>query len=299
MITIFTPTYNRAHLLNRLYKSLQKQDCFDFEWLVIDDGSNDNTNELFDTWKKEPNKFDIRYIKIENGGKQRAINKAYELANGEYFFIVDSDDYLLKDAVSFINQAFKNLPDDESFIGISGVKANFSGKPLGKGTKIKKDLGYVDGNYNIRKEYGLEADMAEAFFTSKMKKYIFPVWENEKFTPEDVVWIQMALDGYKLRWFDKIIYCCEYQEKGLTKSSWKLLKENPMGYAMLFNKDLLVENNAKYRLKISLLFISCCFLANKFSYIFKCNYKRYFFILVLLGWLLSLRRKYQIRQFCK
>ena len=103
-ITVFTPTYNRGYIIENLYKSLQKQTFTDFEWLVVDDGSIDNTEELFDRWKKEDNNFNIRYYKKENGGKCRAINYALDKAKGELFFTVDSDDYLTNDALEKINK---------------------------------------------------------------------------------------------------------------------------------------------------------------------------------------------------
>ena len=101
MITVFTPTYNRAYIIENLYKSLQRQTFKDFEWLVIDDGSTDNTEELFASWTNEIS-FPVRYIKQQNGGKHRAINRGVKEANGELFFIVDCDDYLREDAVETI-----------------------------------------------------------------------------------------------------------------------------------------------------------------------------------------------------
>ena len=98
-ITVFTPTYNRAYILENLYRSLQRQTCKTFEWLVVDDGSADNTKELFERWQQEDNFFPIRYVKQENGGKCRAINQGLKLADGELFFTVDSDDYLTDDAL--------------------------------------------------------------------------------------------------------------------------------------------------------------------------------------------------------
>ena len=94
-ITVFTPTYNRAYIIENLYRSLQNQTTSDFEWLVIDDGSKDNTKELFTNWILENTNFPIRYYKVENGGKHRAINKATDIANGKLFFIVDSVPYSL------------------------------------------------------------------------------------------------------------------------------------------------------------------------------------------------------------
>lgn len=298
MIAVFTPTYNRAHTLERLYQSLLKQDCYDFEWLVINDGSTDATDNLFNSWQKNDNPFPIRYYVVENGGKQRAINQALQLAKGDYFFIVDSDDVLLPHAISFLTDKFASLPNDNSFIGISGIKGDLTSKPLHRNPSINLSIGYVDANNLERSQYGLQADMAEAFFTNKIKNYTFPVWPGEKFTPEAVVWDQMALDGYKLRWFNEVIYLCEYQEDGLTKSSWRLLKQNPMGYAMLFNTQLKHQKSFRAKINLCLQFISCCCLAKEYKYINQCQTTGLTYILFPLGWLLSKRRKLQFKQFC-
>lgn len=266
----------------------------DFEWLVIDDGSTDNTGELFDEWTRMEHPFPLIYKKVRNGGKQRAINQAVSMAKGEYFFMVDSDDALAPNAVSFIIQAFLNLPKgDDSYIGISGLRVYFDGSFIHREPQIDSSVGFVDCNNIERPQYALQADMAEAFYTEKLKQYPFPVWEGENFTPEAVVWDQMALDGYRLRWFDTPIYYCEYQEDGLTKSTWSLLKRNPMGYAMLFNTQL--QYRKKGRLNLVLQFISCCCLAGEYSYLAKCN-SGWVYFLFPLGWLLSLRRRKQIDQ---
>lgn len=294
MLTIFTTTYNRAHLLPRLFESLCNQDCFDFEWLVINDGSSDGTSALFDHWLNLDCPFAIRYYEEKNGGKQRAINKALKLARGEYFFIVDSDDFLSEDAISFILKGFASLPpNDHTYIGISGVKVDFDGSPIHQKPLINPSVGFVDCNNIERPIYNLQADMAEAFFTDKLRRYQFPVWEGETFTPEAVVWDQMALDGFKLRWFDKPIYYCEYQPDGLSNSSWRLLRDNPMGYAMLFNTEL--QYITKKRLHKVLQFISCCCLAGEYGYVLRCN-SRLAIPLFPLGFLLSLRRRSQINK---
>lgn len=298
MITVFTPTYNRAHTLPRLYESLQKQTCTDFEWLVIDDGSKDDTEQLFDHWCQEKNPFTIRYNKVKNGGKDRAINAAMKLARGEYFFIVDSDDLLRPTAIKTLYDSFASLPkEDDSFIGVSVVKGDLDGNPLHRKPQIDPAIGYIDCNNLDRPKYGLQADMAEAFFTEKLRKYKFPVWPGEKFTPEAVVWDQMALDGYRLRWFDKVEYLCEYQSDGLTNSSWRLLRDNPMGYATLFNHQLLHTVGIKARVNLVLQFISCCCLAGEYGYLRNCN-SRLVWLLGPIGWLLSIRRRKQIKNAC-
>lgn len=295
MITVFTPTYNRAHLLPRLFASLCVQDNHDFEWLVIDDGSNDGTEALFDEWRKKSLPFGLHYVKVHNGGKDRAINKALELANGEYFFIVDSDDALASNALSFVEQSFKTLPeDDETFIGISGLRVRFDGGFLHVPPTINPSVGFVDCNNLERPMYNLQDDMAEVFYTHKLRQYEFPVWPGEKFTPEAVVWDKIALDGYKLRWFDTPIYYCEYQENGLSDSTWSLLKNNPMGYAMLFNTQLMYKKNG--RMNLALQFISCCCLAGEYGYVRKCN-SSWAWVLFPLGWVLSLRRKMQLKRY--
>ncbi len=131
LITIFTPTYNRGFCLPVLYKSLQKQETYNFEWLVIDDGSTDNTKDLFTAWQKENNKFKITYLYQENGGKHRAINRGVQLAKGELFFIVDSDDYISKNATKRMAEMYSEIKDNQHFAGISAMRAHFNGKRIG------------------------------------------------------------------------------------------------------------------------------------------------------------------------
>ena len=296
MLTVFTPTYNRAHTLPRLYESLLAQDSKDFEWLVIDDGSEDGTKALFDKWEAQDNGFPVRVFSVENGGKQRAINRAVELARGEYFFIVDSDDALTPDAVSFVLEAFDSLPADPSFIGISGIRGDKESVPLG-GAPQFGGKPWVDASNLERPRYGLSCDMAEVFFTEKLKKYPFPVWPGEKFTPEAVVWDRMALDGYKLRWFDKVIYHCEYLPGGLMDSTWRLLKENPMGYAMLYDVRLQSMKGLINRLKNAIAFDVYCILAGELSYIRKSTSPVMALALSPAGLLLACRRKRQYTRF--
>lgn len=295
ILTIFTPSYNRAHTLPRLYESLKRQTNKRFEWLVINDDSSDKTDELFDAWCKEENEFRMRYLKVPNGGKNRAVNKGVQLAQGKYFFIVDSDDLLKDDAVEFVIQAFSTLPvNDKSFIGISSIRADLDGNKLRGDNLIDKSIGYIDCNNLEREKYNLQADMAEVFYTDKLKQYPFPVWDGEKFTPEAVVWDRMALDGYKLRWFDKVVYLCEYQQGGLSDSSWRLLRDNPMGYAVLFNVRLEYIKGIKQIVNYTLQYISCCLLANEGKMVFRCVKPLLVSILYPIGWLLYKRRKSQI-----
>ena len=119
-ITVFTPTYNRGYIIENLYQSLRRQSFRDFEWLVVDDGSGDSTAALFAHFQQEENFFPIRYIKTENGGKHRAINKGVSMAAGDLFFIVDSDDCLPEDALQVIAEVESTIPKESkhSFCGV-------------------------------------------------------------------------------------------------------------------------------------------------------------------------------------
>lgn len=228
MISVFTPTYNRAHTLPRLYDSLKGQTSDDFEWIVINDGSTDNTDELFDKWCSEENAFPIIYRKVPNGGKHRGINKAVHIASSDAFFIVDSDDYLVPEAIQKANMWFDQIADDESFAGISGLRGYSVNTPIGGYGSFEGE--YVDATNLQRHLYNLHDDKAEIYKTHILRSYPFPEYEGETFVPEPVVWDHIARDGYKIRWYNEIIYICEYMADGLTASSNRKFMENPKGF---------------------------------------------------------------------
>ena len=233
MITVFTPTYNRAHTLTRLYDSLKAQTSKDFEWIVINDGSTDNTDGLLSLWSQKENSFPIIYRKVENGGKHRAINQAVKMAGSDAFFIVDSDDYLLPFAIEKVETWFSQIADDSSFAGVSGLKGETTDRPIG-------GYGNFDGNYvdctNLQRHlYNLLDDKSEVYKTRILKQYPFPEFEGEKFVPESLIWDSIARDGYKIRWFNEIIYICEYMADGLTASADKKFLYSPKGFITYLN----------------------------------------------------------------
>lgn len=230
MITVFTPTYNRAYRLPQLYRSLQAQTVQNFEWLIIDDGSTDNTADLVQHWQGEKNAFPIRYSKVSNGGKHRAVNKGAQLAQGEVFFIVDSDDALPPDTMSKIQTVFEQVRGDERFAGVSGLKADIkTGKALGNCAAMPPlDASMID----IRQKYGIRGDMAEAFKTAILRQYPFPEFEGENFINEAVVWNKMAAH-YILRYVPQVWYLCEYLPDGLTSNIRRKYRNNPQGTVCL------------------------------------------------------------------
>lgn len=230
-ITVFTPTYNRAHTLKRLYESLEEQTYRDFEWIVIDDGSQDNTEELIKNIKQAQPSFPITYEKTINGGKHRAINKGVWMAEGELFYIVDSDDYLPKEALQTIKGIAEGISDDEKgeYAGLCGIRVTISdGTQIG--TTFKGLI--LDATYLEAKEHNVSGDKADIYYTDVLKRFPFPEFDNEKFIPESVVWNKIASEGLKLRYFNIPVYCGEYLDDGLTAQGDKKIINNPKGYGL-------------------------------------------------------------------
>lgn len=224
-ITIFTSTYNRRQLIERLYQTLLSQTQKNFEWLVVDDGSSDDTEFFFESLLSEQQPFSIRYIKQENGGKHRAINNGIKKASGELFFIVDSDDYITENAIEKINHWVTTLDDSHKWAGIAGLRGQTKNRVLGQHNSSYK---YIDAKNSERRKFNLLGDKAEIYFTEILKKYPFPEIPGENFISEEIIWNAIAREGYYLRWFNEIIYICDYLEGGLTKDNDKD-KSNPQG----------------------------------------------------------------------
>lgn len=248
-ITIFTPTYNRAYILSQLYESLQNQTSKNFEWLIVDDGSNDNTEELVSNWLKEKNHFNIQYLKKENGGKQRAINYGLQYAQGELFFNVDSDDYLANDAIEKIIKWEKNVPKSSKICCLAGSVGNLKNEAINP----IFDKEYIDCSMldrYPRKENNylfIGHDRAWVFYTKVHKKYLYPEIKNEKFISEAVVWNRMAKDGYKVRCFNDVIYYLIHRNDGLTNNIRNIYIKNPYGYALWKNEmnEILYKSTKK------------------------------------------------------
>lgn len=233
--TVFTPTYNRATLLKRLYESLKQQTFQDFEWVVVDDGSTDDTVALVQSFVDEK-QLSIKYVKVENGGKHRAINKGLELAEGEIFAIVDSDDYLTANALQKISEWFAEIEKENSktFCGVAGGKGYDQDSMIG--TTFLGE--YVDATPLERKRYHITGDKFEVFYTDVLRKYPFPSFEGEKFMSEIVVWTRLGKDGYYIRWHQDIVYICDYLEDGLTTNNFRVLSNSPKGYALRIREQV-------------------------------------------------------------
>lgn len=230
-VTVFTPTYNRAYILGDLYHSLQRQTCMDFEWLIVDDGSADDTKALVASWQGEKNPFPIRYIYQENGGKCRAINRGLKEADGRLFFTVDSDDYLTDDAIEKVIRWDGELPADGHFCGYVG---NRGITPTQTPNRLFPG-GYLDGTALDRYDQ-VDGERAFVFYTEIHRKYLYPEFPGEKFLTEAVTWDLMAHDGYKMRFYNDIIWIWEYKDDGLTRAGYRVFLENPQGTGLFFRQ---------------------------------------------------------------
>lgn len=294
--TVFTATFNRGYIIHKLYQSLCNQTFCDFEWLVIDDGSTDNTAEVFEAWKKECTAFRIIYKKVTNGGKPRAINMGTKLANGRYFFMVDSDDHLVPEALEKMSAWCDEIENYQSFIGVGAARGYPNGEYLKRIEPSVNEEGYIDATNLERDKYNLDADMCEAYKIDIFRDFPMAEWPGEKFAPEQIALNGIALAGYKIRWHKDIIYVCDYLEDGLTKGSSRLEKENPMGYAMMYNHKLLYNISKKEKFYAACQHIALSLYGKQPGYILKSHCLLYTIPALPIGLVLSIRRWMQYRK---
>jgi glycosyltransferase, group 2 family protein len=263
MITVFTPTYNRGTLLNRLYQSLSAQSYKDFEWIIVDDGSSDDTALIVELLQSNhfSNDFPILYHKKENGGKHTAINVGVKKAQGDLFFIADSDDILPSNALLTIAKVWEQTKDDISIGGICGFDGDLSGGDL-IGTGFPKDLylnklslsdntnvNYIDSTTRqVRFGLGIEGDMKEVFRTSVLREFPFPEIKDEKFCPEALLWNRIA-SKYKLRHINQIIYLVEYQQDGISAAITRSRMNSPIATTMTYAEMLRYDIPLKIKIK--------------------------------------------------
>lgn len=244
-ITVFTPTYNRANLLGRLYDSLKRQNYESFEWLIVDDGSLDNTEEVVNSFIEEK-LINIRYMKKMNGGKHTALNVGIDNAKGELFWIVDSDDYIVEDSLNYIWNKWSEIENKSMFAGLSGLKGYSNGNIIGS----KSNNEYIDTDtLSYRYKYRISGDKAEVYRTDVLKKFKFPEFIGEKYVTEAVVWNRIANEKLKLRFLNKVTYVCEYLDGGLTNTSDKNIMESWQG-TTLYYKELLSYKQVPLKDKI-------------------------------------------------
>lgn len=228
--TIFIPTYNRASLLPRAFASIEAQDFRDFEVLIIDDGSNDNTEQTVNRWRQQVD-FPVHYTKQKNQGKPAAHNTALNHANGFFTVILDSDDILANNALQLLHQHWQTIPDDQKpdFAGVEGLCALLSNNQI-SGDKFPQDV--LDSDYlETRHRLHIGGDKKNSIRTDILKAFPFPRFAGEKHIRESVVWNRIARQ-YKFRYINAIIQHIEYQSDGLSTGIFWRRINNPQGFLL-------------------------------------------------------------------
>lgn len=219
LFTIFTPTYNRAYTLQKLYNSLLLQSFNDFEWLIIDDGSTDHTEELIDSFIIE-NKIKIRYYKKNNQGKHIAINRSLELACGDFIITIDSDDYFTENALEKCKLITEKITGNEDFAGFTYIhfSENIDFNPSNYG-----NISWTEPNSY---QWEFHGEMAYVFKTEVARKYRFPVFKNEKFCQESAILLPILRD-YKVLFTNHVLAHGDYLEDGLSQNFYKRMLNSP------------------------------------------------------------------------
>ena len=250
-ITVLTPAYNRGGGIQRLYASLDKQYNKNFEWMIVDDGSTDDTAQVVKELQ-ESSDFKIRYIYKRNGGKHTALNVGVENVESKLTFIVDSDDWLKPNAIETVLRYHENYGKRNELCGYSFLRAFPDGKINGKEFEPNEWIAsYIEARINSDDTM---ADKAEVFYTSCLKEFPFPEYPGEKFLGEDIVWIRMARK-YKMVHINEAIYVGDYQQDGLTKNRRANNIKSPVGCMHRAEEFMKKDIKLKYRIKGGLQYI--------------------------------------------
>lgn len=235
LFTVFTPTYNRAHTLDRVYQSLLAQTFTDFEWLIVDDGSTDGTRELVSRFISEE-LISIRYFQQPNGGKHVAFNRGVLEARGELFLPFDSDDRCIPTALERFRAHWLEIPDLER-INFSGVtclckdeKGDFVGGMLPESI--------LEGHpYKVTSSYRLKGEKWGFHCTSILRKYPFPVFEGERFVPESLIWNRIG-KLYKIRFINEALRYYFNSMDGLSNSMAGIRQSSPSATFLYYSEAM-------------------------------------------------------------
>ena len=281
-LTIFTPAYNRAHTLPRTYESLLSQDCKDFIWLVVDDGSQDNTAELVRQWQAQDNGFEIQYIYKENGGMHTAHNTAYENIHTELNTCIDSDDRLASGAVSKIKAAWEQMRD-RGYAGLIALDSDFEGHIIGKGFPDNLKETTLGGYY----AQGGSGDKKLIYRTDIITSVPpYPVFEGEKYV--GLVYKYTLIDQtYKLGVLNDVICEVEYQADGSSGTMWKQYLKNPKGFAFLRKTAMTYPVSTKRLVIDCVHYCSSSQIAKNHAYVRESPRKLLTVLCTPLGWILT------------
>lgn len=257
LVTVITPTYNRAHTITDCWESLMRQTNHDFQWLVIDDGSNDNTKQVIEQLSAQSPDMRIHYVYKENGGKHTALNVSHPYIEGRYVLILDSDDTLTPNAVQDVISAWSRYETNEEINVIYFYKSDRNGNILAYVRHPNEPL----LTYRERRLSSCHSrDCCDTFRTVTFIKHKFPVFPGERFIGEGAALLDIELQG-KGVYVDKPICVCEYLTDGLTQAGRKMRLQNPQGGR--YNSEKYMDHRLPFflRCKNAMLYICYSFFA--------------------------------------
>jgi len=234
--SVFIPTYNRAHLLNQAFKSLERQSFGDFEVIIIDDGSTDETAQLIQGWKESVS-FPVKYCFQQNQGKIAAHNTAIKLARGQLFVSLDSDDTLLLDTLERIWAHWLSIPDAEreQYSGVEGHTAFADGEVCG--SLFPKDR-LVSNFLEVHYKLGVWGDKKGAIRSDLLRQYPYPRFPGEKHIRDSILWEDLA-ENYKCLYVNEVFQEIEQHADGLTANIFKVRMLNPQGFRHYYLRDIM------------------------------------------------------------
>lgn len=296
-LTIFTPAYNRADLLPRCYEALKRQTSKDFVWIIIDDGSTDNTKELCENWVNTEKDFRIFYYYKENGGLHTAYNMAIEKMYTELAVCIDSDDYMPDNAVELILDFWKKNGSDE-YAGITGLDYNAK-----DGTNIggfypdnQKSINLIDvlaGRYP-----DIWGDKKHVVRTSLYKEVApMPSFDNEKNFNPHCMHLEIS-KKYDFLILNENLCFVDYQEDGMSRGIYRQFENSPQSFAQIRRIYMMLPNVPKtFIFRQCIHYTSSCIIAKRFRDIISKSPKKVTtFFALPFGVLLSLYVKWKAKQ---
>lgn len=245
--SFITATYNRSHKLVDLIDHMNNISYDQFEWIVVDDGSCDDTSEIFSSTKLEE-KIDFKYFRQNNSGKHVALNKAINESKGEWLIVLDSDDYYIPDCLIKLDLITKKL--SSNIAGITALTLNTDGILIGDKFPMDFQEEYF---FNFMYENDINGDKTFIYKSSVLKLFKFPVFEKEKFLPEAIVINRISLN-YKNAFVNVPLEFKDYQTDGLSAQMNKISKQNPLGTSLRYQE--LLEQKIKFSDRIKFKYLA-------------------------------------------
>jgi glycosyltransferase involved in cell wall biosynthesis len=294
ILTVFTPTYNRAYCLHKCYESLTRQSCKDFRWLIIDDGSTDDTKKLVESWITE-NLISIRYVYQENQGMHGAHNTAYSLIDTELNICIDSDDYMADDAVEKII-SYWEVHGNEKMSGIVALNSDTKEKVLGSMLPINISKSTL---YDLYYKYGVTGDKKLVYRTDLIKKYPYPVFQGEKLVPLSYKYYMLD-QHFALLLMNEVLCYVEYLPDGSSMNILSQYLRSANGFAF-YRKELMKLPFAKplFKFKQSMHFISSNLIMKNWNFLNDVPNKALVILAVPFGFLLYLYINFKSGEFNK